>query len=262
MAKQSRSKRQKRDRVSKFAKKQGMEVNEEFMTPVRSKPLTVHDLNYIQPMTDVQRDIFESWASNMDMNLMGSAGTGKTFLAMFLALREVLDPSNDLDKVMIVRSIVPVRDVGFLPGELEEKIAPYEQPYILNASKLIKRPTAYKHMKDAKQIEFVPTSFIQGTTFDNTVIIVDESENLNFQELDAIYTRMGKNTRIIFCGDTVQNCLKGEASGIEQFSNVVKNLRSMATITLTGHDIVRCKKVKEYILARDSINSPPERITR
>lgn len=253
MAKKNVSYGNKSERVVQFARKQGLNLDLEALEPMIARPLTHRALQDVYPITDVQKEVFEAWGAGLDLNIMGSAGTGKTYLAMYLALREVMNPDiEEFTKVIIVRSIVPVRDVGFLPGELDEKIAPYEAPYTINCEKLLGRATAYKHLKQLKQVEFVPTSFVQGTTLDNAIIIVDESENLNLHELDAIYTRMGKHTRIIFAGDTVQNCLRKEASGLEEFSSILEGLDSMATITMTAKDIVRNKKVRDYIIRRDS----------
>lgn len=179
----------------------------------------------IQPKTDNQNLVFDSYKNNKQLFLYGCAGTGKTFLSLFLSLKSVL--RKEYDKVYIVRSVVPVRDIGFLPGTEEEKIEVYEAPYKQICNELFPYSKSYDNLKLANKMEFIPTSFIRGITLNDCIVIVDETQNMTFEELSSIITRMGDNSKIIFCGDNNQNDLhykKSDVSGFLQFLNIIKSM--------------------------------------
>ena len=205
----------------------------------------------VDPITENQRKTFEAFRSNKNLMLHGVAGTGKTFISLYLAL-EIALLSKKNQPIMIIRSVVPTRDIGFLPGKLEEKIAVYEQPYQSLCSELFNLKNAYSELKKRGFVDFSTTSFLRGLTFHNTTIVVDECQNLNFSELDTIMTRCGDGCRIIFCGDFRQTDLykKHDMSGLKKFMVIADMMPNFKTFEFGVDDIVRSAIVKEYILAR------------
>jgi len=216
------------------------------------KHWTTHDIKAIRPLTPAQEDVFHSWFNEEHICLHGSAGTGKTFLALYLALNEVLQKNQN--KIIIVRSAVATREVGFLPGTLEEKVAQYEIPYQDILCDLVGKDSTYQDMKEAKIIEFMTTSFIRGLTWDNAVIIVDEGENMTFHEINSVMTRLGKNSRIIFTGDLLQTDLDGRKHGVPGMAdalNVFHSMNDFACVKFTKNDIVRSDFVRDWIIATE-----------
>lgn len=209
-------------------------------------------LTNIEPITENQQRMFDSYLSGKNLLLHGVAGTGKTFISLFLSLRDVIENYDDKTKVVIVRSIVPTRDMGFLPGNAKEKSKVYEAPYYAICNELFGRGDAYDVVKGKNQVEFLSTSYVRGTTLNDCIVVVDECQNLTFHELDSIITRIGRNCRIIFCGDFRQTDLwrEGEKRGILDFIKVVKNMNSFDLIEFDEEDIVRSDLVKEYILSK------------
>jgi phosphate starvation-inducible protein PhoH len=211
----------------------------------------------IQPMTDNQALAFESWADGYNLVLHGMPGTGKTFLALHFALSAVLNPKTTYNKVYIVRSAVPAREMGFLPGTQKEKMEVYEGPYTTICAKLFGRKDAYGILKTKNSIEFIPSSFLRGETFDDCVIIVDECQNMGGQELHTVMTRGGDNCKIIFCGDVKQDDLtnerKREVSGLREFMPILESMEEFDFIEFVADDIVRSDLVKSYIIARDKL---------
>ena len=221
---------------------------------IKKKTWNLHNLKTITPLTPAQHDMFESWFNDFNICGHGSAGTGKTFVALYLALNEVL--SQRQQKIIIVRSAVPTREVGFLPGTLEEKVAQYELPYKDIMWELIGRKNTYQDMKDAGLVEFMTTSFIRGLTWDNAIIVVDEGENMTFHEIDSIMTRVGENTRVIFNGDIKQTDLdgkRGNLSGMSTAIKVFKEMKKFDCIKFTADDIVRSDFVKSWISAAEEV---------
>lgn len=209
-------------------------------------------LKTIEPLTDNQDRMFDSYLSGKNLLLHGVAGTGKTFISLYLALRDILEDYDDKTKVVIVRSIVPTRDMGFLPGSQKEKSKVYEAPYYAICNELFGRGDAYDVVKGKNQVEFISTSFIRGTTLNDCIVIVDECQNLTFHELDSIITRIGSNCRVVFCGDFRQTDLwrENEKRGILDFIKVIKGMSSFDLIEFNEEDIVRSELVKEYILSK------------
>lgn len=177
-----------------------------------------------------------------------------TFVAMYKALQEVMDKGNSFQRIIIVRSSAPTRDQGFLPGNLEEKMSSFEDPYHQICADLFSRKNAYQLLKDQHHIEFVSTSYIRGCSFDNAIIIVDECQNMTFQELNTVITRVGNQSKIIFVGDIRQNDLlkkSSDATGLPKFIEIAKKMKSYTMITFTPQDIVRSSLVKEWIIASE-----------
>ena len=209
----------------------------------------------VQPLTENQKEAFSEWFSNQNLFLCGVAGTGKTFLGVYLSLLEI--QRRNQSRLIIVRSAVPSRDVGFLPGTYEEKIAQFEAPYIDICEELYGTKTHYAELKEKGLISFKTTSYIRGVTFDNAIILIDEAQNMTFSEIDSVMTRVGKNSRVIICGDNLyQNDLKllggsGSQTGIDSLVKVLGNIPSFTTVKFTRDDIVRSEFVKNWIVARE-----------
>jgi predicted ribonuclease YlaK len=218
-----------------------------------SMNIRIDDLSTIVPITERQKEAFAAWREGDNMALVGTAGTGKTFLALYLALEEVLDKSTPYDSVRIIRSVVPTRDVGYLPGTIEEKLNAYTGPYRAIASELFKDEKAYEKLLHNKYIAFESTSYIRGLTYDNTIVIVDEMQNLNFHELDSVITRIGHCSKIIFCGDYYQSDFKSEndKKGINTFLNIVEQLKHFTIVNFNWEDIVRSGLVRDYIMTKE-----------
>jgi predicted ribonuclease YlaK len=214
---------------------------------------TINDLVIHEPITENQVKAYEAWDNGDNLVLAGSAGTGKTFVAMYLALEAMLEKATPYDKIIIFRSIVPTRDIGYLPGSLDEKKAPYEITYQGMCTQLIGDAAGYNRLISSKQIEFHTTSFIRGMTIDNAIIVVDEMQNLNFHELDSVITRVGENCRIVFSGDYNQSDFKDgfEKEGIQKFLRIVEHLKNFTIVQFGWHDIVRSDFLRDYIMAKE-----------
>lgn len=216
------------------------------------KSVRIDDLQTITPITENQKRTFEEFKKGKELILHGVAGTGKTFVSLYLALEQVLDPSTEYDDIFIVRSTVPTRDMGFLPGSEEEKVSIYEAPYRQICGELFSVRNAYDSLKSQGTIKFASTSYVRGITINNSIVIVDELQNLTFHELDSVFTRVGQNTKIIFCGDYLQSDLKktNDRSGVLDFMRVFKSMEETADIQFTTEDIVRSDLIRSYILAK------------
>jgi len=224
----------------------------------RKKPINTDMMRDIEPLTDNQKKLFESYKKGKNLVAYGAAGTGKTFITLFNALQEVLDPSTPYDKIYIVRSLVATREIGFLPGDHEDKSSLYQIPYKHMVKYMFEMPTEadfemlYGNLKSQGTIDFWSTSFIRGTTFDKAIVIVDEYQNLNFHELDSIITRVGQDSKIMFCGDATQSDLvkTNEKNGVIDFMKILRIMPSIDIIEFGVEDIVRSGFVKEYLLAK------------
>lgn len=212
------------------------------------------EVRAIEPATKNQASVFSSWKDGQHLVLLGVAGTGKTFLSLFLALKEGLASGKP---IKIVRSAVPSRDMGFMPGSLAEKAQMYESPYVTICAQLLGRGDAYEILKTKGHVEFVTTSYLRGTTMDDCLIVVDEVQNMGGQEIHTIMTRVGVNTRIIFAGDVKQTDLQNrhDKSGLLDAIKVFRKMGSFDIIEFGVEDIVRSELVKEYIVARDALEN-------
>ena len=228
----------------------------------RKKPINADMMRDIEPLTDNQKTLFEAYAKNQNLVAYGCAGTGKTFITLYNALADVLDQTTPYEKIYIVRSLVATREIGFLPGDHEDKSTLYQIPYKNMVKYMFEMPTEadfemlYGNLKTQGTISFWSTSFIRGTTFDKAIIIVDEYQNLNYHELDSIMTRVGEQSKIMFCGDATQTDLvkQNERNGIVDFMRILRLMPSVDVIEFGVEDIVRSGLVKEYILAKMELN--------
>jgi phosphate starvation-inducible PhoH-like protein len=209
----------------------------------------------IVPLTDNQRQAFEYFQQDSNILLHGVAGTGKSFLSLYLSLKQVLDGKSPYDKVVIVRSVVPTRDMGFLPGNNKEKSRVYEAPYTAICNEIFGRGDSYSSLSAKGVLEFISTSFVRGTTFNDCIIIADEIQNMDLGELDSVITRVGKNCKVLMCGDFRQSDFRreNERSGIIKFMSIVKAMKSFKFIDFNENDIVRSALVKDYIITKDKL---------
>jgi len=213
------------------------------------------NLKNIEPLTENQKFSFEAYDQGKNLMLHGIAGTGKSFISLYLSLRQILAQNSQYKKVVIVRSVVPTRDMGFLPGNSKEKAKVYESPYYAICSELFGRGDAYEYLKNKNLVEFISTSFIRGITLNDCIVIVDEIANLTLHELDSVITRVGKNCKIIFCGDFRQSDFTRdqEKNGLNDFMRIIKRMRSFEFVDFQREDIVRSKMVKDYIISKDEL---------
>ena len=224
----------------------------------KKKPINNEYLVDISPLTDNQKILFDSYNQQKNVVAYGVAGTGKTFITLYNALKDVLDETTPYERVYIVRSLVSTREIGFLPGDHEDKADIYQIPYKHMVKYMFQMPSdadfemLYGNLRSQETIKFWSTSFIRGTTLDNAIIIVDEFQNLNFHELDSIITRVGENSKICFCGDATQSDLTktNDRNGIVDFMISLRKMVSFDIIEFDVNDIVRSGLVKEYIVAK------------
>jgi len=224
----------------------------------RKKPINTDLMRKITPLTPNQEELFRCYENNQNLVAYGCAGTGKTFITLYNALKDVLDPKTPYEKIYIVRSLVSTREIGFLPGDHEDKSSLYQIPYKNMVKYMFEMPSEadfemlYGNLKAQGTISFWSTSFIRGTTLDKAIVIVDEYQNLNFHELDSIITRIGQDSKIMFCGDATQSDLikTNERNGVVDFMQILRIMPSVDIIEFGIEDIVRSGFVKEYLLAK------------
>ena len=227
----------------------------------KKKEINYSDLIKIEPITETQKQVFKSWKEGKNQFLCGCAGTGKTFVSMYLAFEEVLRNETPYDKVIIVRSLIPTREIGFLPGDEEDKAALYQVPYANMAQFMFKQPNEqafnilYDRLKAQGSFYFLSTSFLRGLTFDNSIIIVDECQNLNFHELYTIITRVGQDSKISFCGDFMQSDLtkRNEKDGLHDFVKILEEMDEFNISEFSIGDIVRSGFVRSYLIQKTKL---------
>ena len=222
----------------------------------KNKEINASSLVAIKHITDNQKVVFDTWKKGKNQFLFGAAGTGKTFISLYLSLKDVLDLKTSYDKVVLVRSLIPTRDIGFLPGDEEDKASLYQVPYMNMVQFMFEMAneqqfnTLYDRLKGQGSLFFLSTSFLRGLTFDNSIIIVDECQNLNFHELDTIITRVGQDSKIVFCGDFDQTDLvkQNERNGLHDFLRILSEMEEFNCLEFTIGDIVRSGFVRSYII--------------
>lgn len=214
------------------------------------------DMVHIKPITPNQQRAFDAYKAGKNLFLYGAAGTGKTFVSLYNGLKDVLNNETPYDTVYIVRSLIPTRDIGFLPGDEEDKSALYQVSYQNMVQYMFQQPNEqafsmlYDRLRAQDSLMFLSTSFLRGITLDNAIIIVDECQNLNFHELDTIITRVGQDSKIIFCGDFFQSDLskQSEREGMQKFMFILDKMEEFENIEFTVGDIVRSGFVRNYLI--------------
>jgi predicted ribonuclease YlaK len=215
----------------------------------------------VKPITDNQKIVFETWKQKKNQFLFGCAGTGKTFVSLYLALQDVMNLQTKYDKVVLVRSLIPTREIGFLPGDEEDKAALYQVAYANMVQFMFQQPNEqafsmlYEKLKQQGSLYFLSTSFLRGLTFDNSIIIVDECQNLNFHELDTIITRVGQDSKIVFCGDFGQSDLSrtSEKNGLHDFLRILEEMEEFNCVEFDIGDIVRSGFVRSYLIQKTKL---------
>ena len=231
------------------------------MANKKNKEINHNNLVTVKPITDNQKVVFNSWKKGSNQFLFGAAGTGKTFISLYLALKDVMDLKKPYDKVVLVRSLIPTREIGFLPGDEEDKAALYQVPYQNMVQFMFEMPNEqafnnlYDKLKAQGSLFFLSTSFLRGLTFDNSIIIVDECQNLNFHELDTIVTRVGQDSKIIFCGDFDQTDLQkhNEKNGLHDFMKILEEMEEFNCTEFEIGDIVRSGFVRSYLINKTKL---------
>ena len=231
------------------------------MATKKSKEIDASTMVSVKPITDTQKVVFETWKKEKNQFLFGAAGTGKTFVSLYLALNDIFNLKTKYDKVVLVRSLIPTRDIGFLPGDEEDKSALYQVPYQNMVQFMFEMPneqafnSLYDRLKGQGSLFFLSTSFLRGLTFDNSIIIVDECQNLNFHELDTIITRVGQDSRIIFCGDFDQSDLvkHNEKNGLHDFLRILEEMEEFNCSEFSIGDIVRSGFVRSYLINKTKL---------
>jgi len=224
----------------------------------RKKPINSTYFLDVNPITENQQLFFNEWAKDKNLFSYGAAGTGKTFIALYLALKDVMNEESPYEKVYIVRSLVSTREIGFLPGTHEDKSELYQIPYKNMVRHMFEMPDdasfdmLYDNLKHQETISFWSTSFLRGTTLDDAIVIVDECQNLNFHELDSIITRVGQDSKIVFCGDVNQSDLQrtNERNGVLDFQRILQGMDEFSEIEFGVNDIVRSGLVKSYLISK------------
>ena len=231
------------------------------MATKKNKELNHQQLVTIKPITDNQKQVFATWKKGKNQFLFGSAGTGKTFVSLYLALNDIFDLKKPYERVILVRSLIPTREIGFLPGDEEDKAALYQVPYQNMVQFMFEMPNEqafnglYDKLKGQGSLFFLSTSFLRGLTFDNSIIIVDECQNLNFHELDTIITRVGQDSKIVFCGDFDQSDLQktNEKNGLHDFLRILEEMEEFNCTEFTIGDIVRSGFVRNYLINKTKL---------
>ena len=225
-------------------------------------PINIDHLLDIEPLTPNQKKLFDSYEQGKHVVAYGTAGTGKTFVTLYHAIKDVLNQFTPYEKVYVIRSLVATREIGFLPGDHDDKSNLYQIPYKNMVKYMFQMPSdaefemLYGNLKTQGTVSFWSTSFIRGTTFDNAILLIDEFQNLNFHELDSIITRVGDNCKIMFCGDATQSDLTkiNEKNGIVDFMKIMEQMPSVDVIEFDADDIVRSGLCREYIIAKNELN--------
>ena len=221
----------------------------------QNQPVQHFELRNVLPLTANQEATFEAYNAGKNLMLHGYAGTGKSYISLWLALNEILNSNTTREKIQIIRSVVPSRDMGFLPGSMKDKQRVYEKPYQQICDDLFGRGDGYEILKMKGIVDFESTSFLRGCTLNRAIVIVDEAQNLEPHEINTIMTRIGEHSRVVVCGDFRQTDLirKHTQTGIYELLATTKRMRSFRHVEFLMNDCVRSGIVREYLMARESL---------
>lgn len=222
----------------------------------RKRKWTIHDLKNIKPLNNTQKFMFESYMMGNNVLGMGSSGTGKTYIGAYLGLNDILQKDSPRNQIIFVRSAVQTREIGHLPGDIHEKLEPYELPYKDIFADLLGKPASYDNMKEEGIVKFMCTSLVRGMSWDSAVIIIDEIQSCNLHELSSVITRCGINSKIIALGDLLQNDLqnrRNDQSGMADFIKIIARMPEFDIVNFTRDDIVRSKLVRSYLTAYEDV---------
>lgn len=238
----------------KLSKRQRRRLKNEGLLDVKQPTNTGIYLKPVVPKTENQELIFENFNKN-HLFVHGSAGTGKTFVLLYLALKSVLNPNTPYDRVKIFRSAVTTRRIGYLPGNIVAKMESFELPYDDIVGELVGRDDAYAIMKHKELIEFHPTSFLRGATYNNSIVLVDECQNLTWHEFSSLITRCGRNSKYLFSGDSTQSDLERqyEFLDIHRMIQICESMPSFELVEMEIDDIVRSGLVKEFLIHSETL---------
>lgn len=232
------------------AKKQSYKPSQEEKSRDRRKAkeddyIPNYSFEEIEPLNFIQGEYLEAIKSNDIIFGIGSAGTGKTFIAASYAASELFH--RRVDKVILTRPNVETgRGLGFLPGTLEEKYAPYLLPFDSIFTKALGKGF-YEYCLKNKDIEPTPLGFLRGTTFDNCIVLLDEAQNCTKEEFKMILSRIGKNCKMIISGDQCQSDI--EYSGLDDAVDRLEGISGIGVVEFLDQDIVRSRMCKEIIMA-------------
>ena len=223
------------------------------------KYINKNNLLPIEAIGPAQTEAFAKYKENKNLFLTGSAGTGKTFVLLYLAFADVFDDESPYDKVILIRSLLPSRDAGFHSGSLEEKANYYQAPYRQLVKFLFEMQSKdefaalWDLLIEQESVEFQTTSFLRGQTFDNAIIICDEAQNLNFAELDTVMCRVGQNTKIMFSGDEAQTAFinNDDKEGMYNFQGILGEMEECEVIKFGIGDILRSGLCRSYLIAKE-----------
>lgn len=221
------------------------------------KTFSIHDMKSITPMTRNQQRVFDLWKDDYSIVLDGFSGVGKSFLSIYLALKDILDADSVYEKIIIVRSTTSIRSPGFLPGSLEEKNSVFEMPYSQIFDDLFKKKNQYKFMKEAGLVEFHSTAFLRGLSFTNAIVIFDEFQNANYEEIATCIQRIARQSKLILCGDYMQNDLirmKNDVSGFKKAIDIINMMPDFRKVSFEIADCVRSEFVKSFLVAESIYN--------
>jgi len=213
---------------------------------------------HVRPRTHGQKHYLETVYNNEITLAIGPAGTGKTYLGMAAAVSALLN--KEVNRLVLTRPAVEAGEsLGFLPGDLEEKVNPYLRPLYDALYSMVDIDKVHRLM-DRRQIEVAPLAFMRGRTLDHAFVILDEAQNTTSEQMMMFLTRLGQGSRAVITGDITQGDLpKGTTSGLAEAQHRLKGIPGIGIVHLTKRDVVRNPLVQRIIDAYESQDTPSEK---
>jgi phosphate starvation-inducible PhoH-like protein len=197
-------------------------------------------------LTQKQKEFYDAIEKNTITIATGPAGTSKTFTACYSAIKHLSSP-HPLNKIIITKPIVEAgENLGFLPGSVDEKISPYMESFVTTFHKIIGKPM-FEKLKEVDRIEMRPVAYMRGSTFNNSFMILDEAQNMNFHQLMTYITRLGENSKMVICGDVSQHDIRHNLVALPDFQKMISGIDSIGTFTFEKEDIVRNKIIVDIV---------------